>query len=447
MKFLLPIVLALTISCGTVRIRAAYSYRNTGNSYYNAGSTGPTTRVSTGPVTATPTRSTATTATTSRSTTGTTTSATSTTTPPVASPSCTATPNRPEPRRCGMPSGDMSFFTKDQFTAPRSTAPIPLASNNPSNRFRRAAFEEAEFNASKAFTKFSQDLDSNRIVGGSFVPDSRNECWQILLIVNDAAGRPISYCGGSIIGSQTILTAAHCIIPNAQTTPVSQYVYTGNLDVYFGAQGVGRGPNFAQPVPGDFCPGAIRVAKAVPHPSYVYDSSDNDIAILTLVGPVDLTSPCACPICLQCSEPQPGDVCLQSGYGGQVQQNFPRDPNLPAEPNPILLKVVPQLVVPKNPDNCFITFANNPDGSRGGTNLDNIICAGGQRSEGTCFGDSGGPFFCLDTASNRQYQAGMPSRIPNCGIPSSKATLYISLARYTDFILKNSAAGDVFVYP
>ena len=48
--------------------------------------------------------------------------------------------------------------------------------------------------------------DRNRIVGGQ--PADKNEYpWQVAL---KRAGRNVPFCGGSILSSKTILTAAHC---------------------------------------------------------------------------------------------------------------------------------------------------------------------------------------------------------------------------------------------
>ena len=50
---------------------------------------------------------------------------------------------------------------------------------------------------------------SGRIIGGTMVSSMNEFPWQVYLLVEKSAGAFV--CGGSLIDSQWVLTAAHCL--------------------------------------------------------------------------------------------------------------------------------------------------------------------------------------------------------------------------------------------
>ena len=114
-------------------------------------------------------------------------------------------------------------------------------------------------------------VNSKRIVGGE--PAEKNEFpWQVSL-VRKWSSRP--FCGGSLLSSNTVLTAAHC-----ETIVFLFRVHLGDHDVT-----VSDGEQVVSP------------ATWISHPGYNGDTSDNDFAIIRLSRDVTF-SPSITPVCL-----------------------------------------------------------------------------------------------------------------------------------------------------
>ena len=110
----------------------------------------------------------------------------------------------------------------------------------------------------------------NRIVGGETAA-AATWGWAVSLAINKN-----SLCGGSIISSSWIITAAHCA---NGVTPSKITVYAGSAKPWAGSQ--------------------TRVAsQIIVHPSYNSDTKENDIALVQLATPLLMTDPNVNVICL-----------------------------------------------------------------------------------------------------------------------------------------------------
>ncbi|XP_317174.3 trypsin-5 [Anopheles gambiae] len=198
------------------------------------------------------------------------------------------------------------------------------------------------------FTPNGPYLAGKRIVGG-FVIDISDAPYQISLQYDDDHN-----CGGSILSSKWILTAAHCINDNAPSKPT---VRVGSSEHASGGT-------------------VIRVARIVPHP--MHGSKNNyDIALLELKNELTFSEkvqPIALP---EQDEPiEEGTMGIVSGWGLTLSE---------ADSNDVLRATnVPTV----NQQEC-----NKAYQSRYGGITAQMFCAGyKQGGQDTCRQDSGGPF-------------------------------------------------------
>nr|CAG4636904.1 EOG090X03V0 [Ceriodaphnia reticulata]SVE72856.1 EOG090X03V0 [Ceriodaphnia reticulata] len=202
-----------------------------------------------------------------------------------------------------------------------------------------------------------------RVVGGHDALPGEY-CWQVALI--NSLNQYL--CGGALIGTQWVLTAAHCVT-NIVRSGDAIYVRVGDHDLTsrYGSPG-------AQ---------TLRVATTYIHHNHNSQTLDNDIALLKLQGQAEL-KPGVCIICLPSrgSIPETGRRCTVTGYGYM------------GETGPIPLRVREAEVPIVSEGECvrqinavtekiFIMPASS-------------FCAGGEAGNDACQGDGGGPLVCED---------------------------------------------------
>jgi secreted trypsin-like serine protease len=95
--------------------------------------------------------------------------------------------------------------------------------------------------------------------------------WAVSLSINDTY-----LCGGSILSSSWIITAAHCVYDNVGS---SVTVYAGSTMLWSGTQ-------------------SRKVSQVIVHSKYNVTGYINDIALLRLTSPLDMSDPAVAPICL-----------------------------------------------------------------------------------------------------------------------------------------------------
>ncbi|XP_055341683.1 cationic trypsin-3-like [Paramacrobiotus metropolitanus] len=369
--------------------------------------------------------------------------------------------------RCGLvasgqpdPFGLMAQLSGN-FVPPVPVAPVKRSSastqspspiNNPWNVFNRQPTTLDSFNAFQQImtllgkrrkrqsglyeqlTRVRRETEAvkarvRRIVGGyDAIPGQL--CWQVKIQIGDVRDETI--CGGTILGSRTVLIAAHCLY-NSETR---RRISDRNVIVVVGGMNRDVGEVYGHDTTG--CAEPFGIQQSIVHPNYNYDLNDNDIGILILNRPIDLDhKPCACSACLTARTPQVAEWCVVSGYGEESSDGS-------NDRDPVPLKWT-QLQIRHQDYSGSCAFNSFP--ARGGfggqrTNLDLFLCAGAQKWEDTCQGDSGGPLICLDPVKKTYYQAGIVSFGDDCG--AGTGGQYTRVAAYIPWILANTA-GDVTV--
>ncbi|HST38556.1 MAG TPA: trypsin-like serine protease, partial [Conexibacter sp.] len=160
-----------------------------------------------------------------------------------------------------------------------------------------------------------QQIKKPSIVGGTAIPITQAP-WQVYLQARSGGGQTYS-CGGSILDERRILTAGHCLYDSATLTAF----VAGDLTVVAGVSNL-RAPEATEQV--------ARVAALRIHPGYSYTAANggvapDDVAVLELTTPLDLTGPAARAISLTAAGayPAPGTAAGITGYGRQVAGGTP----------------------------------------------------------------------------------------------------------------------------
>uniref|UniRef100_A0A668UFJ1 Peptidase S1 domain-containing protein n=1 Tax=Oreochromis aureus TaxID=47969 RepID=A0A668UFJ1_OREAU len=229
---------------------------------------------------------------------------------------------------------------------------------------------------------------NTRIVGGQVAPVG-SWPWQVSLQTSGS-----HFCGGSLINSQWVLTAAHCL----QNT-------VNGLTVNLGLQSLqGSNPNAV----------SRTVTQIIKHPNYNFVTNDNDICLLQLSSPVTFTSYIS-PVCLAAS-----DSTFYSGVNSWVTGWGNIGMSLPSPQNLMEVEVP---VVGNRQCNCNYGV---------GTITDNMICAGlSAGGKDSCQVDSGGPM--VSKQNGRWIQAGIVSFREGCAEPNFPG-VYTSVSQYQAWI-------------
>jgi secreted trypsin-like serine protease len=219
-------------------------------------------------------------------------------------------------------------------------------------------------------------------------------------------------CGGSLIGKNVVLTAAHCVKNNSPNDLIVRFGEWDSEKAY------------------ELFPHADHeVDKIVMHEKFYAPAVHNDVALLFLKTEVTFAETIDT-ICLP-TQDQPIDMtrCFATGWG-KSKFGYEEDEKKHVSLPKILKKI--ELPTVEHGD-CQTKMRRTRLGRR--FILDNsFMCAGGEEGIDTCKGDGGSPLVCpVAGVENQYYQAGIVAWGVGCGgkdVPG----IYVNVAKFTNWI-------------
>ncbi|XP_006871951.1 PREDICTED: mannan-binding lectin serine protease 1 isoform X1 [Chrysochloris asiatica] len=234
--------------------------------------------------------------------------------------------------------------------------------------------------------KFSRKLIS-RIFNGRQVQKGTNP-WIAMLA--HLTGQP--FCGGTLLGTDWIVTAAHCLHqaldPEDPILNGSYLLRPSDFKIILGKHWRLRSDEKEQ---------HLMVKTIVLHPLYDPTTFENDVGLVELLKRPVLDD-FVMPICLPEGPPEEGAMVIVSGWGKQFLQRFPET----------LMEIEIPIV---NHRTCWETYAQLKKKV-----TEDMICAGEKEGgKDACAGDSGGPMVTLDREKDQWYLVGTVSWGDDCG--------------------------------
>merc|ERR1711971_1423950 len=232
---------------------------------------------------------------------------------------------------------------------------------------------------------------NGRIVGGQET-EQHEYPWQVGLVSRN--GRS-PWCGGTLISSTHVLTAAHCTQSDASS-----------IAVILGEHNIADS---------DF--NRVNVAEIINHPEYNSGTTDNDYAILRLASPVTFTNEVS-PACLPAdlSNTFAGVLATVTGWGtlssGGSQPTVLQEVDVTVTTNTACKNAYGSSMIPAN-----------------------MICAADSGKD-SCQGDSGGPMIAPE--NGRQALIGVVSWGYGCAMEAYPG-VYARVTEKMDWIVANTA--------
>ncbi|XP_013118286.1 serine protease 7 [Stomoxys calcitrans] len=239
--------------------------------------------------------------------------------------------------------------------------------------------------------------------------------WMVLLEYRNKKGEKVLNCGGSLINTRYVITAAHCVKGEIEQAVgpltrirLGEYNINEEIDC----------------IRADCNDKVVEVGfdEVLPHPQYDVRNANNyhDIALIRLDQDVQY-SDFIRPICLPLPETRtaitPGELLIVAGWGRTLEARQS--------------SVKKQLAIPVTAnDVCAKKYATKKV-----TLINSQLCAGGEFSKDSCDGDSGGPLM-RESFMKRWYLEGVVSFGNRCGLEGWPG-VYTRVSDYIDWIQQN----------
>jgi secreted trypsin-like serine protease len=245
-----------------------------------------------------------------------------------------------------------------------------------------------------------------RIVGGTEALEGAWPWMAALIYADDSSAFYGHFCGGALIRSNRIATAAHCV----------EGLQASEIDVVVGAHDLKNDPVER-----------IGVQEILMHPDYDPYSLDSDIALLSLSRSLSAET-----------IPLVSSTLVLEGKTGTALGWGYTDPDR-LSPSETLQQVA--LPIVSNPD-CNTAF-NAYDGYPYDDPITaNMVCAGDVLGgKDACIGDSGGPLVVSDGGA--WHLAGLVSWGEGCAEPGLYG-VYTRVGAFIDFIDQNAKGGSLW---
>ncbi|XP_058812858.1 CLIP domain-containing serine protease B8-like [Topomyia yanbarensis] len=268
-----------------------------------------------------------------------------------------------------------------------------------------------------------------RIRGGAIAEIDEFPWTAMLLRQHRNSGGLYYHCGGALISRTFVLTAAHCISPDAdgKRQDILKFVRLREYNIF-------QDPDCMLESGFLDCSDEkldYKPRKLLIYPGFNLDPAnrDHDLGLIR-IDPVPSYSDFLRPICLP--EPEldngarPGGVYSVAGWG---QTDFFNEGLGSISFSPIKLKVVLPFVDSERCREVYETMKVQLHGSQ--------LCAGGRKAKDSCAGDSGSPLMHYDRAKAVWVLAGVASfGVRDCG-RAGVPGVYTSVREYLTWIKQN----------